>query len=229
LGGQEDGTWEGAMRRQNSKNGKLESTRIKILAIVAAMFLLAVGSAFAKELPKGSAQLAATSEAGTRRELLVSIPDRKLAVIENGRVVKVYRVAVGTRRTPSPHGRFKVVNRIPNPTYYRSGVVIGPGRANPLGNRWMGLDVKGYGIHGTDVPSSIGHAASHGCIRMGRRDVEDLFSRVRVGDVVEIYRSPSPELAAIFHPEIASASNLKNVALVKPASARKAAERATEF
>ena len=81
------------------------------------------------------------------------------------------------------------------PTYYHKGVVIGPGPGNPLGNRWMGLDLKGYGIHGTNEPDSIGHAASHGCIRMGKRDVEDLFTRVRVGDVVEIEIEPLAQLA----------------------------------
>jgi lipoprotein-anchoring transpeptidase ErfK/SrfK len=217
------------MRRQNSKDGRLESSEITVLVTIATVLCLAAAPAFAKEFTKAPAQLATSSEAGTRCELLVSIQDRKLAVIEDGRVVKIYRVAVGTRRTPSPRGRFKIVNRIPNPAYYHSGRVIGPGRGNPLGNRWMGLDAKGYGIHGTNEPSSIGHAASHGCIRMGRRDVEDLFSRVRVGDIVEIYRSPSAEVAAIFRSDATPGARLKNVAVVKPASARAAAERATEF
>jgi hypothetical protein len=50
----------------------------------------------------------------------------------------------------------------------------------------MGLDRKGYGIHGTNAPGSIGRAASHGCIRLRNADAEDLFERVRVGDQVEI-------------------------------------------
>jgi L,D-transpeptidase ErfK/SrfK len=41
----------------------------------------------------------------------------------------------------------------------------------------MGLSVRGYGIHGTNAPKSIGKAASHGCVRMSKRDLEELFER----------------------------------------------------
>ena len=64
----------------------------------------------------------------------------------------------------------------------------------------MGLSRKGYGIHGTNVPSSIGHNASHGCIRMRKADVEELFERLKVGDVVEMVAEPTEELAWIFEP-----------------------------
>jgi hypothetical protein len=60
----------------------------------------------------------------------------------------------------------------------------------------MGLSRRGYGIHGTNAPESIGHAASHGCIRMRTRDAEELFELVRAGDSVEIMRGhPASELA----------------------------------
>ena len=121
------------------------------------------------------------------RQIVVSIPDRKLAVIENGEVVKVYPVAVGAEDSPSPAGSFVIVNRLTDPTYYHKGTVIGPGAGNPLGNRWIGLSQKGYGIHGTNAQKSIGQAASHGCIRVGRKDLVELFARVQVGDVVEIH------------------------------------------
>ena len=72
------------------------------------------------------------------------------------------------------------------------------GKDNPVGTRWLGLDRKGYGIHGTNAPKSIGHAASHGCIRLRNRDVERLFSMLRVGDVVEIRGERDEEVAQIF-------------------------------
>lgn len=50
----------------------------------------------------------------------------------------------------------------------------------------MGLSVAGYGIHGTNAPASIGHAASHGCIRMRQQDLEELFELVEIGTPVEI-------------------------------------------
>jgi lipoprotein-anchoring transpeptidase ErfK/SrfK len=143
----------------------------------------------------------------TVRRVLVSIPDRKLALLENGKVVRIYRVAVGKSATPSPVGEFKIVNRISNPTYYHAGRVIAAGKGNPVGTRWMGLSAKGYGIHGTNPPKSIGKAASTGCIRMGKRDVEELFAMVDAGDVVEIRGERDEQSAAIFGMGMNSGTN----------------------
>jgi lipoprotein-anchoring transpeptidase ErfK/SrfK len=132
------------------------------------------------------------------KRIVVSIPDRKLVLLDGNRVLKVYDVAVGKSSTPSPAGDFRVMNRIPNPTWYGPGKVVGPGRENPLGTRWLGLSAKGYGIHGTNVPSSIGKAASHGCIRMRQRDLEELFDLVQIGIPVELAGDRPQVLAMIF-------------------------------
>jgi lipoprotein-anchoring transpeptidase ErfK/SrfK len=134
----------------------------------------------------------------SRREIVVSLPDRKLALLEDGQVVKIYRAAVGAPSSPSPTGEFTIVHRIPKPTYYAPGKIIRPGASNPLGTRWLGLSLKGFGIHGTNAPRSIGKNESHGCIRLRNRDVEDLFARVRVGDRVEIHREADDRIATIF-------------------------------
>jgi len=131
------------------------------------------------------------------RRIVVSLPDRKLALVDND-AVTVFPVAVGKPTTPSPVGTFTIVSRVANPTYYKPGKVIGPGPANPLGTRWIGLSEKGYGIHGTDAPRSIGHAQSHGCIRLRNQDVEKLFELVRAGDVVELHAERSDETARLF-------------------------------
>ena len=65
----------------------------------------------------------------------------------------------------------------------------------------MGLSLRGYGIHGTDQPDSIGHALSTGCIRLRNDDVERLFERVRAGDVVELHSERTEEIAQLF-PEV---------------------------
>jgi lipoprotein-anchoring transpeptidase ErfK/SrfK len=144
---------------------------------------------------------AAEQSKALTRFIVISIPDRQLALVDNGQVIKTFPVAVGKESTPSPDGDFMVVNRTENPTYYHKGKVIKPGKSNPLGTRWMGLSQKGYGIHGTNVPSSIGKAASHGCFRMAKKDVEELFKLVRVGDAV-IVRGEHDELVAqVFNPE----------------------------
>lgn len=132
------------------------------------------------------------------RRVVVSIPDRKLALVENDQVISIYSVAVGAPVSPSPVGTFTIVTRVTNPTYYRPGKVIGPGASNPIGTRWIGLSVKGFGIHGTDEPRSIGFARSHGCIRLRNHDVEELFERLRAGDVVELHAERTPELARFF-------------------------------
>jgi L,D-transpeptidase ErfK/SrfK len=139
-----------------------------------------------------------STEASTARRVIVSIPDRKLALVENGRIVSVYPVAVGAPVSPSPVGTFSIVNRVSNPTYYKTGKVVGPGTTNPVGTRWIGLSAKGYGIHGTDAPASIGYAKSHGCIRLRNQDIERLFERVRAGDVVELHAERTAEIAQLF-------------------------------
>jgi len=130
--------------------------------------------------------------------IVVSIADRKLVLMDGDRAVKIYDVAVGKASTPSPEGEFRIVNRIPNPAWYAPGKVVAPGKGNPLGTRWMGLSAKGYGIHGTNAPKSIGKAASHGCIRMRAVDLEELFDLVSIGVVVEIHGERPEILARIF-------------------------------
>ena len=132
------------------------------------------------------------------RRIVVSLTDRKLAVLESDRIVKIFPTAVGAPASPSPVGTYKIITSIPDPTWYYKGKIVGPGKDNPLGTRWLGLSVKGYGIHGTNVPSSIGKNASHGCVRMRNKDVEELFGMVAVGDQVELYAERTPELDRIF-------------------------------
>jgi lipoprotein-anchoring transpeptidase ErfK/SrfK len=133
-----------------------------------------------------------------KRVIVVSLEDHKLALVEDGHVVKVYPVAVGKRSTPSPVGTFTIERRVMNPTYSHDGRVVAPGPNNPVGTRWMGLSVHGYGIHGTNAPGSIGKAASHGCIRMGRADLEELYAQVQVGDTVELIGQRDEETAELF-------------------------------
>jgi lipoprotein-anchoring transpeptidase ErfK/SrfK len=163
-----------------------------------ATFLIAISllSLASSGLAQSSPEFVAKSR--PRRVVLVSLADRKLAVIENGNVLACFSVAVGAAVSPSPTGEFEIVNRVANPTYYHDGIVMGPGKDNPVGTRWMGLNVKGYGIHGTNAPRSVGHATSHGCIRLRNRDVERLYAMLRVGDVVEIRAERDEEIAAVF-------------------------------
>jgi len=161
--------------------------QIKKLAAFTSVMLMAAAEALAQE-----------NLARPTRRIVVSIPDRRLAVVESGKVVKIFQTAVGAAESPSPTGVYKIVNSISDPTWYSRGKVVPPGKDNPVGTRWLGLSLKGYGIHGTNSPSSIGHNVSHGCIRLRNRDVEELFGMVAVGDQVELYGDRTPELDQIF-------------------------------
>ncbi len=88
---------------------------------------------------------------------------------------KTYKVAVGKPSTPSPLGNWVIVQKVVNP-------------GGPFGVRWMRLSVPwgGYGIHGTNNPSSIGKAVSHGCIRMYNEDVIEVYDRTPIGTPVTI-------------------------------------------
>lgn len=142
--------------------------------------------------------VAGTIDVYGERRLLVSLPDHKMVVFDDNHIVKMYPVAVGKTATPSPVGIFEIVNRVQNPTWFGPGKTVGPGKSNPLGTRWMGLSRRGYGIHGTNVQSSVGKSASHGCIRMRKADVEELFELVSVGDKVELLEEVPAELKPLF-------------------------------
>jgi lipoprotein-anchoring transpeptidase ErfK/SrfK len=87
---------------------------------------------------------AMAQEAHTRR-IVVSLEDRKLALVVDGQVKKVYSVAVGNPSTPSPVGSFTIALRASNPTYHHNGKTVLPGPGNPVGTRWMGLSIPGLG------------------------------------------------------------------------------------
>lgn len=107
--------------------------------------------------------------------IVIKVSQRILELHSDGQLYKQYRIAVGKSETPTPIGEWNVVWKAYN---------WGTG----FGTRWMGLNVPWgiYGIHGTNKPWSIGQFASHGCIRMRNKDVEELFEWIQVGTSVLI-------------------------------------------
>ncbi|WP_028592855.1 L,D-transpeptidase family protein [Paenibacillus massiliensis] len=97
----------------------------------------------------------------------------RLRLYADDQLMKTFPIALGKPNTPSPVGEYMVINKYKN---------WGKG----FGTRWIGLNVPWgiYGIHGTNRPDSIGHSASHGCIRMYNHHVEELYEWVRVGTTV---------------------------------------------
>lgn len=108
-----------------------------------------------------------------RIEIRINISAKTLTVYREGTAIYEFPIATGKPSTPTPIGVFEVINK-----------QLDPG--GPYGTRWLGLSKRGYGIHGTNDPSSIGTDASNGCIRMFNRDVETLFDITNPGTVVRI-------------------------------------------
>jgi len=118
----------------------------------------------------------------------------RLTLYDHARLVRAFPVATGQSAYPTPLGRFQIVVKWKNPTWYpptqdawaKGLKPVPPGPNNPLGTRWMGISSPGVGIHGTDEPASIGYSLSHGCIRMQVPSAEWLFDHVTVGTPVFI-------------------------------------------
>jgi lipoprotein-anchoring transpeptidase ErfK/SrfK len=119
----------------------------------------------------------------------------QLKLYKNLKLEKSYTVAVGALGFDTPAGLYHIQNKAVNPAWSvphaawagdLAGTVVPGGTAdNPLKARWLGI-FSGAGIHGTDQTYSLGHAASHGCIRMAIPDVIELYDQVPVGAPIYI-------------------------------------------
>jgi lipoprotein-anchoring transpeptidase ErfK/SrfK len=140
--------------------------------------------------PKVSTEQIVAQNATT---LVVNRGAFKLTVFKDLKPVKTYSVAIGAVGRDTPAGLYHIQNKAVNPAWTkpnsdwvapdeRGDVIPGGSADNPLKARWLGI-FNGAGIHGIDPSEygSIGHAASHGCVRMRIPDVEDLYPRVPVG------------------------------------------------
>lgn len=115
-----------------------------------------------------------------------------LNVYLNGDIVYSFKIATGKTTAQTPEGTFKIITKVKDPWYLPKNIPGGDKR-NPLGTRWLGLNVPNtggykYGIHGTNNPSSIGHHVSSGCIRMYNQDVEWLYRHIPLNTPVIIRR-----------------------------------------
>lgn len=111
-------------------------------------------------------------------------------------MVGSFPATIGSSDTPSPTGTYKVTGVAPNPWYSyspsnfvqgnnRKPLSLPPGPNGPVGNIWIGLSKKSFGIHGTPNPSAISKTASHGCIRLTNWDANDLGKKVKSGVTVK--------------------------------------------
>lgn len=135
----------------------------------------------------------ANAETGKNELLIINKKTNQLAFFVNGELVKTFSVATGRNSTLTPEGSFTIVNKIKNRPYYKEKIPGGDPR-NPLGDRWLGLEVNGthgttYAIHGNNNASSIGKYVSAGCIRMKNDEIHWLFPQIELGAKVVITSS----------------------------------------
>lgn len=133
---------------------------------------------------------AEVTEANIGQTAFVSKAQKRVWLYNGADLVATYEIAIGTPGHPTPAGDFKVVNKRKNPTWvnpapngWGAGMParIGPGPTNPLGTRAVDISASGIRFHGTNNRDSVGTAASHGCMRMLKEDVEVFFEQIDVG------------------------------------------------
>ncbi|MBP3964097.1 L,D-transpeptidase family protein [Paenibacillus sp. DLE-14] len=135
----------------------------------------------------------ASAEASNNQLIVINKSTNKLAYFNNGELIKTFSVATGRTSTLTPEGSFPIVNKIKNRPYYKEKIPGGDPR-NPLGDRWLGLEVDGtegttYAIHGNNNSKSIGKYVSAGCIRMKNDEIHWLFPQIEIGTLVVITSS----------------------------------------
>jgi lipoprotein-anchoring transpeptidase ErfK/SrfK len=125
--------------------------------------------------------------------IVVNLSQFRVRLIRNGEVVASYPIARGQPAYPTPTGEYEINDKQVDPTWTPPDSPwaaelssIPPGPGNPLGTRWIGTSAPAIGFHGTYADSSVGTAASHGCMRMHIPDVEAFYEQVTIGMKVSI-------------------------------------------
>ena len=132
--------------------------------------------------------------------ILINIPEMRLYLfLKKISMVKTFPIGIGVTENFTPVGRFYIKETRVFPTWYipislrekyEGRKSIPPGPENPLGSHWMGLSIRGYGIHGTNFPWAVGRLVTHGCIRLYPEDILHLYPIVPIGTPVNIVYEP---------------------------------------
>lgn len=134
---------------------------------------------------------------GTAARIEIRLEERSLTVLdERAQPIAFFPVSIARRVEKRPAGELRVVVVVPNPDYtfdpalFSESVearelgrklILPPGPNNPVGVAWIGLNLPGYGIHGTPEPAKVGHTESHGCFRLANWDAQTLLALAWVG------------------------------------------------
>jgi lipoprotein-anchoring transpeptidase ErfK/SrfK len=183
---------DGRIVKQRAKDGRVLDVEASTSALAKAL----AGNARKVKLVTRAVDPKVTADK-LGKTIDVNLSTNRLTFYDGLKVRKVYPVATGQPSFPTPQGSWKVVYKRMNPTWTNPAKdgwgadmppSIPPGPGNPLGTRAMALNASGILIHGTYASYSVGHYASHGCIRMLLSDVEALYPQVPEGTPVLIHR-----------------------------------------
>ncbi len=156
--------------------------------------------------PPGSALTVPMTERAAPRVkasyLLIRLADRTLQAFDaNNQLLAHFPCSIAARVDKRPAGELQVVVVVPNPDYtfnpelfpespearqLKTKLKLQPGPNNPVGTAWIGLNLPGYGIHGTPKPEDVGRTESHGCFRLANWNAEYLLQLVSVGTPVKV-------------------------------------------
>ncbi len=123
------------------------------------------------------------------------------ALDANGKIIAHFPCSIARDKNKRPNGTLVVKNYAPNPTYtfnpelfpesvaaegITKKLLIPPGPRNPVGTTWIGLNLPGYGMHGTPEPEMISATQSHGCFRLANWNAEKLYKMIKIGMPVDV-------------------------------------------
>ncbi|MEJ8675042.1 L,D-transpeptidase [Chromobacterium amazonense] len=169
----------------------------KWLTLLALGCLSSFAAAAAAVMPEPDVQI---NPAG--RHLVLNLPQARLFLYQDGKLERIFPVAVGKMLTQTPIGSFDITGIYRDPSWHvpksiqdemkRKGkpvqTVVPPGPDNPLGPVFVrfGESKLGLGFHGTNAPASVPGFRSHGCVRMKNDDALSLANTVTRGDSVTV-------------------------------------------
>jgi lipoprotein-anchoring transpeptidase ErfK/SrfK len=127
----------------------------------------------------------------------IRLEARELDVFDaEGRAIAHFPVSIARKAEKRPVGELRITTVVPEPNYtfdpevYPESeeakqlgrkLIVPPGPNNPVGRAWIGLNLSGYGIHGTPDPEKVGRTESHGCFRLANWDAVALLGLVTTG------------------------------------------------
>jgi lipoprotein-anchoring transpeptidase ErfK/SrfK len=157
-------------------------TAATVAAMVAGTAAMQTTTTDTAKVADSTTAVAAAAAASGPLRLQADVSERRLTILRGDETVASYAIAVGTASDPTPRGNFSVRRVIWNPSWVppdeawaRKKTAKGPGeKGNPMKVVKIFFREPDYYIHGTGEISSLGKAASHGCLRMAPSEAAEV-------------------------------------------------------